>query len=154
MHARLRGTLPRALAPRSAATLLGAGALALGACALDEKRPLTLRSGERVYQEVCSACHGAGVEKAPPFGDRAAWTPLIEEGQPVLTAHAWVGVRGMPPRGGDPTLSLEEFARAAAFMARAAGGDWRDPDAAMLERIRDEVEDRIEDLRTGATDDD
>lgn len=91
------------------------------------------------------ACHATKVENAPRFGDRAAWKPLIEEGQHVLTAHARVGVRGMPPRGGSPDLSLEEFARATAYMARAAGGDWADPDARMLRRIEDEIEDEIED---------
>lgn len=94
-------------------------------------------------------CHGKKFENSPQFGDRAAWKPLIEEGQDVLTAHAWVGVRSMPPRGGSPDLSLEEFARATAYMVRAAGGDWADPDVRMLEEIEDEIEDRLEDLKEG-----
>lgn len=100
------------------------------------------KSGEHVYREVCFACHATKVEKAPQFGDRGAWAPLIKEGQHVLTAHAWVGVRNMPPRGGKPDLELEEFARAVAYMARAAGGSWRDPDAAMLAKIRAEEKKR------------
>jgi cytochrome c5 len=106
-----------------------------------------LKSGEQVYKEACFACHATGVDKAPQFGERTAWAPLIKEGQHVLTAHAWVGVRGMPPKGGRPDLSLEEFARAVAYMARAAGGDWKDPDAAMLARIRAEEKKRIEQLK-------
>lgn len=102
----------------------------------------SVRSGEQVYDEVCAACHTAGAAAAPRLGDRGDWEDLIEEGQHVLTAHAWVGVRGMPPRGGSPDLSLEEFARAVAYMARAAGGDWQDPDVAMLEKIRDEEQAR------------
>ena len=105
------------------------------------------RSGEQVYKEVCFACHATGVDKAPKFGERTAWAPLIKEGQHVLTAHAWVGVRGMPPKGGRPDLALEEFARGVAYMARAAGGDWKDPDAAMLARIRAEEKKRIEQLK-------
>ena len=101
------------------------------------------KSGEHVYKEVCFACHATKVEKAPQFGDRKAWAPLIKEGQHVLTAHAWVGVRNMPPRGGKPDLELEEFARAVAYMARAAGGRWQDPDAAMLAKIRAEEKKRI-----------
>ena len=50
-------------------------------------------SGEEVYREVCAACHAAKFDKAPQLGDRKAWAPLIKEGQHVLTAHAWVGVR-------------------------------------------------------------
>ena len=93
-------------------------------------------SGEQVYKETCFACHATGIDKAPRFGDRKAWAPLIKEGQPALSADAWLGVRAMPPKGGKPSLSLEEFSRAVAYMARSAGGKWQDPDAAMLERIK------------------
>lgn len=98
--------------------------------------PAALRTGEQVYRTVCMACHATGVDKAPILGDRKAWAPLIREGQHELTGHAWVGIRKMPPRGGASDLSLEEFGSAVAYMARAAGGTWTDPDAAMLERIR------------------
>jgi len=57
------------------------------------------KSGEQVYKTVCVACHESGVAHAPKFGDRAAWAPLIAEGQHVLTGHAWVGVRAMPGSG-------------------------------------------------------
>lgn len=97
-----------------------------------------LKSGESVYKETCAVCHATGIANAPKFGDKAVWKPLIAEGQHVLTAHAWVGVRGMPPQGGRADLKLEEFARAVAFMVRAAGGTWKDPDAKMLARIADE----------------
>ncbi|MGB7480810.1 MAG: c-type cytochrome [Burkholderiaceae bacterium] len=107
----------------------------------------TLKTGEQVYQETCLACHASGAAGAPRFGDRLTWAPLIAEGQHVLTAHAWVGVRGMPPKGGNPTLSLEEFARATAYMAAAAGGSWRDPDSAMLKRIRREETKRLATLK-------
>jgi cytochrome c5 len=100
-------------------------------------------SGKEIYDRVCAACHGTKFDKAPQLGDRKAWAPLIEEGQHVLTAHAWVGVRNMPPRGGDASLELKEFARAVAYMARAAGGNWRDPDEAMLARIREEEKKRL-----------
>ena len=133
--------LPLVSIARLLAILLGAGTAA-------ELFAQDLKSGEQVYKETCFACHASGVEKAPKFGDRQAWEPLIKEGQHVLTAHAWVGVRGMPARGGKADLSLEEFARAAAYMARAAGGDWNDPDAALLNRIRAEEKKRIEHLKS------
>ena len=101
-----------------------------------------MKSGEQVYKETCSACHGAGVAGAPKFGDKAVWKPLIAEGQAVLTAHAWVGVRAMPAKGGRDDLKREEFARAAAFMARAAGGTWKDPDAKVLAAISAEEKKR------------
>lgn len=104
----------------------------------------TLKAGEEVYKQVCFACHAQGVANAPKFGDRKSWAPLLKEGQAMPTAHGWVGVRGMPAKGGRDDLSLEEFARAAAFMARAAGGNWKDPDAAMMKRIESEVTRRID----------
>jgi cytochrome c5 len=106
-----------------------------------------LKSGEQVYKEVCLACHGSGVANAPKAGEPGGWAALFEEGQAVVTAHGWVGVRGMPAKGGRPDLSLEEFARATAWMARSAGGDWQDPDEAMLEVIREEEAKRIEELK-------
>jgi cytochrome c5 len=137
-------------------------ALALAACAdqnaeltsvLSEPiRPATaetasLKSGEQVYKQVCAACHAAGVANAPKSGDTESWAELIEEGQATVTAHGWVGVRAMPPKGGRADLSLEEFARATAWMARSAGADWQDPDGALLEAMREEEKKRIEDLK-------
>lgn len=120
--------------------------LAMGCVASTGIQAQTLKSGEQVYKETCFACHATKVEKAPQFGDKAAWAPLIKEGQHVLTAHAWVGVRNMPPKGGKADLSQEEFARAVAYMARAAGGTWKDPDAAMMKRIAAEEKARIASL--------
>ncbi len=108
----------------------------------------TLKSGEQVYKEVCMVCHAAGVANAPKFADKKMWAPLIAEGQAVLSAHAWVGVRGMPAKGGNPNLSLEEFSRGVAYMARAAGGDWKDPDTKMLATIKAEEKKRIASLNS------
>ncbi|KAF0101758.1 MAG: putative cytochrome c5 [bacterium] len=104
--------------------------------------------GGRTYQQVCKACHETGVINAPKVGDAAAWAKLLAEGQAIVTAHGWVGVRGMPPRGGRADLSLGDFARATAWMARSAGVDWPNPDEAMLATIRAEEVKRVEALRT------
>ncbi|MGH8617627.1 MAG: c-type cytochrome [Burkholderiales bacterium] len=129
---------------------LTATILALGCCmtTAHAASPVEGKSGAQVHKEVCMACHGTGLIGAPKFGDKAAWAPLLAEGQAVLTAHAWVGVRQMPPQGGDSNLTLNEFARATAFMARAAGGDWKDPDAKMLNQIRLEEQKRKAALKT------
>ena len=118
-------------------------ALALG-CAPAWPQGKSPGSGEQVYRQVCAACHATGVAGAPTLGDTKAWKPLIEEGQHVLTAHAFVGVRAMPPQGGKDDLSLEDFSRAVAWMARNSGGDWKDPDAAMVRKIRKEARDRLD----------
>ncbi len=102
--------------------------------------PAEGKSGALVYQQVCLVCHATGESGAPRYGDKAAWAPRIAQGQAALTAQAWAGVGEMPPQGGDKNLTLSEFARAAVFMARAAGADWTDPDAALLDRIRSVVQ--------------
>lgn len=123
---------------RLAASLIALGASLATPCAFGQKPD----SGEAVYQEICAACHGTGVPRAPQLGKHRQWAPLIREGQAVLTAHAWVGVRGMPARGGRSDLDLATFSSAVAYMARAAGADWQAPDATMLDRIATEVRKR------------
>ena len=53
---------------------------------------------------------------APALGDNAAWAPLIDKGFDALVRNI-DGVGAMPPRGGNPSLSDLEVARAVAFMA-------------------------------------
>lgn len=103
--------------------------------------------GEKIYKQTCVSCHASGLANAPKFSDKKAWKPLIAEGQHVLTAHAWVGVRAMPAKGGQPDLSLEDFSKAVAYMARAAGANWQDPDNKMLEKIRKEEQLRLKRLK-------
>ena len=98
--------------------------------------------GENTYKQVCAACHASGVLNAPKLGDKAKWAPLIAEGQVTLTAHGYVGVRGMPAKGGNPTLSVESFSEAVAYMVNKAGGNWKSPDAKTLAAINKEIEAR------------
>jgi cytochrome c5 len=120
---------------RNAACSLVFAALLIAA-GMPQSFAQTPKSGEQVYQEVCTTCHAAGVANAPKLGDKKAWAPLIKEGQVTLTIDGWFGVRAMPPKGGKADLALDEFARAVAFMAKAGGANWKDPDAAMLERMK------------------
>ena len=101
----------------------------------DEKE----RIGEQTYKAVCAVCHAAGVANAPKLGDKNVWKPLIDEGQVILTAHGYVGVRAMPPKGGKPDLSIEQFAEALNYMVNNSGGQWSTPDKAMLEKINEEI---------------
>lgn len=100
------------------------------------------QSGENTYKQVCADCHGTGVLNAPKFGDKAKWAPLIAEGQVELTAHAYFGVRAMPPKGGNPNLSIEGFSDALVYMVNNSGGNWKSPDAKTIAAINKEVEAR------------
>lgn len=108
--------------------------------------PALAASGESTYKAVCVACHATGVSGSPKLGDQQAWSARIAEGQSVLTAHAYVGLGAMPPKGGKPDLSLEDFAAAVVFMANQAGAKWRDPDAKQIQAIRGEIVKREKEL--------
>lgn len=62
------------------------------------------KTGEALFQQTCSACHGAGIAGAPKAGDKAAWGPRIAKGKPTLYDHALHGFQGtsgvMPAKGG------------------------------------------------------
>jgi mono/diheme cytochrome c family protein len=96
-------------------------------------------TGENTYKQVCAVCHQNGIAGAPKLGDKAKWAPLIKEGQTQLTAHGYVGIRGMPAKGGKADLSVADFAASLVFMVNQSGGSWQNPDAKTLERINAEI---------------
>ena len=96
-------------------------------------------SGELTYKAVCANCHSKGVANAPQIGDAAKWAPLIAEGQVILTAHGYVGVRAMPPKGGKPDLSVQGFSDALNYMVNQSGGNWQKPSSKMMNDIQAEI---------------
>ncbi|MCL6557112.1 MAG: c-type cytochrome [Burkholderiales bacterium] len=92
---------------------------------VDPNAPRVERTGEQVYQAVCTSCHQAGALGAPKFGNKADWAPRIAQGYDTLLQHAIEGIRSMPPRGGDPDISDIEMARVVAYMANAAGANFK-----------------------------
>jgi len=77
-----------------------AGATAQGSAGAAEMP----KTGEALFQQTCSACHGAGIAGAPKAGDKAAWAPRIAKGTATLYDHALHGFQGtagvMPAKGG------------------------------------------------------
>ena len=98
-----------------------------------------LANGQQVYQQVCASCHSANFPNSPQIGDKVKWTSLIAEGQVVITAHGYVGVRGMPAKGGKADLSVEDFSLALNYMVNKSGGNWQVPDQKMIQDIRNEI---------------
>ncbi|MDQ1315639.1 MAG: hypothetical protein QG662_1748 [Pseudomonadota bacterium] len=78
--------------------------------------------GKQVYQTICTACHGAGVAGAPKLGDKEAWGPRVAQGYATLYDHALNGIRGMPAKGGNPSLSESDLANAVGYMVTESGG--------------------------------
>jgi cytochrome c5 len=60
----------------------------------------TPTTGEQAFTQVCSACHGIGINGAPKVGDHAAWAPRIAQGKDTLYKDAIAGKGNMPPKGG------------------------------------------------------
>ena len=93
--------------------------------------PRAALSGEQVYAQVCKTCHDAGLAGAPKFADKAAWSPVIAQGEKVVVAHAIQGYQGkrgvMPPKGGNADLSDNEVHAAVVHMVNAAGANWKAP---------------------------
>lgn len=96
-------------------------------------------SGEDTYKAVCASCHSNALIKSPQMGDIAKWAPLIAEGQVVLTAHGYVGVRAMPAKGGKPDLTVQAFSDAVNYMVNKSGGNWKKPDENMMKKIESEI---------------
>ncbi len=83
-----------------------------------------LKSGTEVFQQVCSACHGAGIAGAPKAGDKAAWGPRIAKGNATLYEHALNGFQGssgvMPAKGGRVDISDDLVKQAVDHMVSLA----------------------------------
>jgi hypothetical protein len=96
------------------------------------------RLPDLVYVLICAAALSIG-------GMQPAWAQSVNSGEQVYTevcssCHD-AGV-------GKADLGLEEFARAVAHMGRAAGAKWKDPDAAMLTRLKAAEKKRLDKLKS------
>ena len=117
---------PNATTPESvAARLQPVGRVEIGAPAAAPGA----RNGEEIVKAVCMACHQAGVANAPRIGDKAAWTPRLQQGMNGLLASAAKGKGAMPPKGGAADLTDTELARAVVYMANQSGGTLKEPPA-------------------------
>lgn len=79
------------------------------------------KSPEQVVQTVCASCHGTGLLDAPKIGDQAAWEERMQQGLDTVVGYAINGIRAMPPRGGDPSLSDEQVRDAVLLMLKDSG---------------------------------
>ena len=78
------------------------------------------RSGEAIYNTVCTACHATGVAGAPKTGDKAAWAPRIATGSAALLKSATDGKNAMPARGGAADLTDAELKAAVDYLVGKA----------------------------------
>jgi cytochrome c5 len=83
-------------------------------------QPAAGRTGAQIVHERCALCHDSGFDGAPRIGDRAAWAQRTRLGIDRLVRTAIRGHRGMPPRGGDASLTDTELRSAVIYMASSA----------------------------------
>lgn len=95
------------------AALAAAQAEAQAAAAPAESGPV---DGSSVYNNVCTACHAAGVAGAPQPGSELLAQRMAEKGLDGLKASVINGLNVMPPRAGRPDLTDEQIQAAIEFM--------------------------------------
>lgn len=83
---------------------------------VDSGEPQGPRSGEKIYNTYCVACHATGVLGAPKKGDSDAWQPRIAQGTETLLKHALEGLNSMPAKGTCSDCSEQEIASTIAFL--------------------------------------
>ena len=79
----------------------------------------TAQAGKALYEQVCQACHAAGVLGAPKFGDKAAWEPRLKDSMDSVYNYALHGKGAMPPKGGSNAPDADVKA-AVDYMVNAA----------------------------------
>ncbi len=94
----------------------------------DASAAAVVRTGEQVYQAVCTACHGSGAAGAPKTGDAAAWAPRIATGYEALLNSALKGKGAMAAQGGGEYSDLE-IGRAVVYLANKGGAKFDEPKA-------------------------
>ena len=78
-------------------------------------------TGAQVYNKVCAACHAAGTLGAPKTGAKDQWDPRFAQGLDTLVSHTVNGLRAMPAKGGDPSLSETNLKDAIIYMLDQTG---------------------------------
>jgi cytochrome c5 len=76
------------------------------------------RSGKEIVDATCAACHATGALGSPKVHNKADWSPRMKQGMATLLKHAINGIRSMPPRGGDSSLSDADLKAAITYMTK------------------------------------
>ena len=80
------------------------------------------RSGEVVFNAVCTACHSTGAAGAPVVGKNEQWTARLAKGIEGLFDSAKNGINAMPPKGTCADCSDNELKAAVQYMVDKSGG--------------------------------
>lgn len=76
-------------------------------------------SGAEVYAQYCARCHTQAVGGAPRPGNSEDWRGRLAAGRADLLLSVLKGKGGMPPKGGNASLSVNEANAALDYMLTA-----------------------------------
>ena len=85
------------------------GEIATASTKNESEEPSGPRSGEKVYNTYCVACHATGAAGSPIKGDADAWEPRVAQGEATLIKHAIEGFNAMPAKGTCADCSEDEI---------------------------------------------
>lgn len=72
--------------------------------------------GREVFLQNCAACHVSGVAQAPRVSSLAEWEPRLAAGRQSLLNSVLRGKGGMPPKGGNASISDAQATAALDYM--------------------------------------
>ncbi|WP_371374246.1 c(7)-type cytochrome triheme domain-containing protein [Thalassotalea aquiviva] len=80
-----------------------------------------IANGNKISDAFCASCHKPGVMGAPKLGSKDDWQPRADKGLDSLHNNAINGVRSMPAKGGNFSLSAQDIKDVVAYMLKEAG---------------------------------
>jgi len=80
----------------------------------------TVDPGKAVYDKTCSICHATDAMGAPEFGNKKAWAKVVEQGKDKVYNNAINGKNGMPPKGGNMSLTDEQVKQVVDYMIKSS----------------------------------
>jgi cytochrome c5 len=129
--------------PTMAAALKPIGSVALAEPVVEAGAP---RSGDAIVDKNCKVCHAIGLANAPKLdaSAKADWEARLAGGYDAVVASAIKGKGGMPPRGGDPTLTDDEISAAIKSMLATVGVEVAEASEAALAEVEPAKEVAVE----------
>lgn len=79
-------------------------------------------TGREIFVQNCALCHVHGVAMAPRIDNQAEWEPRLSLGRQALLTSVLRGKGGMPPKGGNASISDSQAAASLDYMLEAVGG--------------------------------
>ena len=76
--------------------------------------------GQKTYESTCSVCHATEDMGAPAVGDRKAWLSVVSKGMDKVYENAINGINGMPPKGGNSSLTEAQMKEVVDYMIEAS----------------------------------